>query len=775
MTYLVFWLLAGLVAGISAEQYSPDAALWIAASSAVSALGLFIFARQQLRLLMSAVVMAWLGISCVQKTVERPAFSVEERVPLECASLEGVVEDLPAVSLNGRRSRVRFVLASERLLSLEDDCIEFSTAHIRKVEGRIQVFLVNPPDVPDPGDRIRIFGRLQKPRAPRNPGEMDYGHYLAGQGIFAIFSGLGPASMRVIEPGSSKSLNAAIQRTRKNLAGRIDQAFDVSQDTPQTMPYAELLKALLLGLRSQFPEDLWRQMMRTGTAHLVSISGLHMNVFSAAVYSLGLLLLKSPRRAAWTALIFSGVYMVLAGSGLPVQRAALMGAAAYAGFIFERESRALHLLAWAALVLLLREPLALESVSFQLSFLSVFLLLILRYLPPLPALLEHLRAAAFLLAGTLPAAASHFHMVSWTALPANLWAIPFFNLALLTGMGTLASGGIPFLGWLFAALSTLCLKAGIAGIRFMAGWPWGWSLLAQPEIWKILHYYAWGTSWFCLSCFFPQQFHRVRAAVLAGWLGAGVLFWLPGSSAPWSVTFLAGAQQPLAHLQAGTNHWLINPGRSFPSNETGRIVLPYLRSRGLMRIDGLILTSYPGRLADVLVRLQEEIKIKNIWGPLPLRPPVNFLPGLQNKWKRLSLQQGVDTKRVSVRAFFSRTAWKLITIHIKDGPHFFMVNGVDRETQQALESRLKPHSIVILYGPAASRHPAAEAWRVRLSGLCRPPVLIFSGQTPATLPGSSGSPQNPKAFFLGQAGKILPNSAGEIWLQFYAGQQVKLL
>lgn len=726
----VYLLLAGLFTGITA--FRVKAAFGLCFCMALSLLFLFLLVQltKWRGHLFFFAVMVWAGFAVSVKAQLRSDQPVDAWAPRECASLEGIVKDLPSAKQNGKRSKIGFILDSERFLYPWTDCENTSAGlpladslRIQKVSGAVQVYLVNPSTIPEPGDRVRIFGAFQRPRNPLNPGEMDYAAYLAARHIYATFSGIGPASLRILEPDALLGWDARVQRIRGILAQRLDRTFG-NDDL-----HAELLKALLLGLRSQFPQELWQMMMRTGTSHIISISGLHMSVLSAFVYILLLLLFHSQKKAAVGAAAALILYMFLAGGSIPVQRAALMGAAAYAGLMAEREIQPMRLLAWACLIQILQDPLSIESISFQLSFFSVFILLLLRYLPPVHWIIEPFRATALVLAGTLPLAAWHFHMISWTALIANLWAIPFFNFALVTGAGVLVLADVPGAGWLAAKVSALCLDAGFSGLRVLAQWRYGWAYVSQPSIFKIAHYYAWALSWFMVTAFCAKKNRSfLQVLFFAGWCASGSLLWIVGEGPAWSVTVLSGTRLPMVHIQSGRTHWLINAGQSSGGIETERRLLPYLKWRGIHQVEGLLLTDYPKDVDFALLRLQDEVILKKVYGPAPKggRTPAFFLNKKQILWQRASHIPLVTSGSLRIQTLSRSGKIKLVQIMAENDAVLFLVTQFDTENIAAIERSRDRLAVIVLYGEAAGNQPGIRRHRDRLQKRMHHAVWVFA-------------------------------------------------
>jgi competence protein ComEC len=211
---------------------------------------------------------------------------------------------------------------------------------------------------------------LRRPRNFLNPGSFDYEAYLRRQGI--AFTGLVRADeiTRLSGQGGSRWASAVFT-LRSRLLGYLDQRFPSGQD--QTDQGA-ILKAILLGDDNDLDLDTESDFQASGTYHVLVVSGLHVTALAAGLFWL-LSLLRVPSIAS-TLLVAGAVvgYTAVAGSGIPVVRAALMVLLYLVARLVYRERALLNSIAAAALLLLVFNPSDLRDPSFQLTFLAVFVL-----------------------------------------------------------------------------------------------------------------------------------------------------------------------------------------------------------------------------------------------------------------------------------------------------------------------------------------------------------------------------------------------------------------
>jgi competence protein ComEC len=208
------------------------------------------------------------------------------------------------------------------------------------------------------GDVLKITGKLE---APPQFEDFDYKSYLARQGIYSVIY---YPKVELLGRGEGIKPLQWIYSLRERLSTSLARAL------PE--PQGSLAQGILLGMKSNIPDSLYQAFSRTGTAHLLAISGLHIAIVIAMLLSFGILIFGRQRSIyIWLALGAIWFYAMLAGMHTPVIRAAIMGSlfliAAYLG----RQRSAIIALAFAAAVMVGIQPQILWTVSFQLSFLAM--------------------------------------------------------------------------------------------------------------------------------------------------------------------------------------------------------------------------------------------------------------------------------------------------------------------------------------------------------------------------------------------------------------------
>ena len=396
-----------------------------------------------------------------------------------------------AYDVSGRVVALEPLQAGDRVLL---DGVTLQGVPLPGTPEYVRINLRRSPAGLEPGDRLEVRARLQRPLGPTVPGGFDYGRQAWFEQLGAIGYSLGPARRT---PASGADRDLAIAELRARVAARIaDQ---------HPGPAGGMAAALVAGVRAGIDQQTWRAMQVSGLAHILSVSGLHMvmvagSMFAACRWLLALippLVLRYPVKKLAAALSLGAVtfYLLLSGTSVPAQRSYLMTAVALVAIMVDRNPFSLRLLAWAAIVVLLFRPEAVFGASFQLSFAAVLALMVvmeawqkLRRHPEIEpglarAVLRYLAGISVttLVAGaaTTPFAAFHFQTIPTYGVLANLIAVPITTFLVMPA-GMLGLVLMP-LGWEWPFFHAMGLGCGavLAVARFIAGLPGASILVPQ--------------------------------------------------------------------------------------------------------------------------------------------------------------------------------------------------------------------------------------------------------------------------------------------------------
>jgi competence protein ComEC len=531
--------------------------------------------------------------------------------------IEGRVASLPADT----GAALRFLFRVESARRGETD-IGFT--------GLIRLAWYRDPPALSVGERWRLVVRLKPPHGLANPGGFDDERWLFDQGVTATGSVRAGDDQSRLDPGPGWYW---LDRLREQLRDHIARQLAGS-------PAMGLVQALSLGDRSSIPADQWEVLTRTGTNHLVAISGLHVGLVAGFAFLVArrlwswsphlALSLAAPRAAALAALAAALGYSALAGFSISTQRALIMLGVLLGALYWGRSLRPFAALTLALGLVLALDPQAVLSYGFWLSFGAVAALLYALGSRPLAwggarstgregdsrALWSRAGSLAWarwmapqwaVALGLLPALLLLFGRASLIAPAVNLAAVPLFTLLLPALLSALLLSLVPGLGlplvWV-AQIVTWCLE----GLDALADLPWAAVTVAARPAWVWVAACA-GV----LLLLAPRGLPGRRLGVVA-LLPLAVV--RPGAPAPGHAWFtLLDVGQGLAAVVRTHGHTLVyDTGPGFSSGfETGStVILPFLQQAGVGHVDTLILSHADVDHAGGLAGLRGRIPIGRI-------------------------------------------------------------------------------------------------------------------------------------------------------------------
>jgi competence protein ComEC len=326
------------------------------------------------------------------------------------------------------------------------------------------------------GDELLIPAKYSLVDPPFVPAQFNYKKYLAGQNIF-YQQFLYSKQFVMMRSGSGNPVIAASLRLRQRLVSRLKQNM---RDTDAIA----VASTLILGYKADLSNEVLQAYSKTGTVHVLSVSGAHV----AIVYILLTLMLgfldKFPHGRVTKAIIIILLiwfYAMLSGFSPAVCRAAVMISMVITGKTFNRHINTLNILAISAFGLLLYDPFFITDAGFQLSYLAVAGLIVFqplvykwftiknKFADKLWALCSVSIAAQVI---TFPLSAFYFHQFPVYFLVSNLFIIVPSAIIMYTGIAYLLLPQIPFLSASLAFLLEKTILLMNKGLAFIESAPW---------------------------------------------------------------------------------------------------------------------------------------------------------------------------------------------------------------------------------------------------------------------------------------------------------------
>lgn len=497
-----------------------------------------------------------------------------QRLPAELEGLEltvaGVVADLPKADTN----RCRFDFKLEDGPPGVPELVRLSWYHSEQCVKA--------------GQHWRFKVKLKRVHSVYNPGGLDYERVLFAEGIGATGYIRDSAAAVLLSQAGWWSLDAL----RQTIADRLASQW------PAQPQITAMLKALTIGDGSGISAADWEVFRKTGTIHLMVISGSHIGLIAGLIYFSALKLWawsgrlqpSPPKFAAVTALLGALGYALLAGFSIPVQRAFIMLSVAFLAIISQRNTRPMQVLAMALMAVLLAEPLAVLAPGFWLSFIAVFIIIYLTAgrmawnKPWLAALkLNCLTSLAM-----TPLLLTITPQISLIAPLVNMVAVPLVSLLIvpLSLLTIISLYILPFLAEWLCFIDQCLIKVMMQLLTSLAHWPYATVVMAQPPLGYLVLALL-GAALLLAPPALPGR--------RLGWvLTIPALCFVPDKPHYGAVHFtLLDVGQGLASVVRTANHTLVyDTGAKFSSaGDSGKtVILPFLWQQGIGSIDTLVVS-----------------------------------------------------------------------------------------------------------------------------------------------------------------------------------------
>jgi len=695
-----------------------------------------------------------------QDHLARYATEVLQPVCLEAVALDRL-KSIPAPTSDslrampvGPRSEIRV-----RVTRLRDGRTwrEVSGTCKLRVRGQLQNVMS--------GDELQVFALLGRLTPALNPGEYDWSLAARGAGRHCELYCKSPACVSVTKVASGwnvgRWLHQIGQRCQRRLATYVRPA------------QSELAQAIFLGARERLLQSEREAFFRTGTIHLLVVSGLHVGLLAVAIWAIvGSGFLPRQTGLVLTALLVLG-YALVVGSRPPVVRATVLVALTLSSYVVGRRVSPTNLLAAAALVVLAINPAELFRAGTQLSFLCVAVLIaysnVLQRktrLDPLTRLIRetepwhhkflrwtmtnfaHTASASMVIwLVAAPLVTYHFQITAPISILITPLLWPLVAIALISGLTLCIIGWLlPPLAWLLGEICSCCLWGTESIVTTARQLDFGSFYLPGPPGWWVLVFYA------GLLVAALLLWPRVRAIPLCSiatlWVVVGL------ATVGWKTpdtklrcTFLAVGHGTCVVLELPGGETLLYDAGSLGSpDRVSRIIASFLWSRGITHLDAVVISHADVDHYNALPGLLERFEIDRVYvSPLMFNPRIvsdqldapNFLKQtlvdakipLHEIWINDRLATTSDDVTIKIlhppkRGVAGQDNANSLLLAIHYAGHSILLPGdlespgmeaVTAKESQSFDILLAPH-----HGSRHSDPPAFAAW-------CTPTWVVVSG------------------------------------------------
>jgi competence protein ComEC len=572
------------------------------------------------------------------------------------------------------------------------------------------------------GDFIRFHTRLRIPRNFQNPGGFDYEKYLRFRGILVRGFIRDATGFVVLRRDGGHPLRMRLEHFRDLIRNAI------LERSPGTE--GAIIQAMILGDQKAIPKEVMEKFNRTGTSHIIAISGFNIGMVAVFALFLARLCLKTEylllkwnvaRLSMFFAIFVVILYTFIAGAGISVVRASIMVTVFLCAILLNREGDLYNTLSLAAFMILILTPYSLFDISFQLSFAAVAALIF--FMPKWLALLPSPppRVAAgptrqwalqqghkalrgiiiFFLAslsatlGTLPLILLYFNRLSLITLAANLICVPILGvlaipvcLAIILAVPfstTLADGVI--------RLSELLVQISLFFIDRLAALPWASVYISTPTLLEIGAFYLlfiWCgllLKWFAArrdskTALKLPLLMKAVPIILALFFGVnGIHLYIQGiQKGRLSLTAVdVGQGSSILIRFPGGKKMLVDGGGFFDDTfDLGKFVLaPYLWHERISGIDTVVLTHpHPDHMQGLLFIL-ENFHVREVWTNGETSDTELYL----------SFRRIITEKRIMLRTLSERTPAMDVS---GVGIHFLNPDGNAIQNEMSDSSTIRP-------------------------------------------------------------------------------------
>lgn len=569
------------------------------------------------------------------------------------------------------------------------------------------------------GEQWRLTVKLKRPRGFVNPGGFDYQISLLRRGVGAT---------GYIRQGENILLQKQPRFSMDVLRYELQQWLIEKSHSQQK----GILVALLVGDTSLVDKEHWGEMIKTGTNHLIAISGLHLGFFAIVGFYLGNLIGRFVQ-LTWhkypsmlSGYVFSVAltlfYSLVAGFNIPTIRTLIMLAVVQLALLFRRSFRARDTLLIALVLVLIYDPWAAYDIGFWLSFSAVTVLIFcfagrissVRHLGLTFAgkrnLFIFIKSQWIMFIGLLIPLAIFVHTSSLLAPPANFIAIPaitFFVVPCLI-LSALCHFTFPNLEGIF-------LHAAEWGISVVHEWLNYLLVAGDGKFNPLINFNSWSIGFAVLSVFLILL-PRGLGNKFVGFSGLVIALLLPLKQLPdlQMLVFDVG-QGTAVFIRTPKHQMLYDTGPVYTENfDAGSgIIVPYLQGLGVKSLDALVVShndlDHSGGLAGVLAVTD----VEHLW----LGEPDKFQSEKSNlqpqncheqepwQWDQVSFRFVVWSVQANAKA---NNHSCVLMVEYK-GHKILLTGDIEKEVERSLLDQENLSPVEILFAPHHGSHSSSTA------------------------------------------------------------------
>ena len=469
-------------------------------------------------------------------------------------------------------------------------------------------------------NKLRFEGRLATPFKAGNPSQFDYGNYLRNYNTYAVFYAK-----------SFKVLPAKLSYKERLLQKVNDYREYVITTHSKYLksPNLEILGGIVFGDDAVSPpKEIKQSFINSGLLHILAASGMNVAFIYSFFFAIMSLFRVNFKLKVSFGILTVLIYSLMTGLGPSVIRATCMLVFVLIGKLIDRDAHSISLLSFVALLMLLYNPMFINDVGFQLSFIVTFGILIMA-----PAFSGFKNKILDFISGTvaipiiaqlwvIPIQIFYFNNISLYSVFANIMSVPIlmvlsfggFVSSLLAVINPIADVVCKCFDFVLNPLLSLLVNIS----DFWGKLPHSALQTTHPAIFQILVYYV---ILLLLSTLFYKELRDKYLKNILISLGVSVcllcITLIPIKNSNLEILAFDVGNADCFLIKTPSNRYIMidtaKSGYAGGKSQAEIIVLKYLKDRGIKRIDSIILTHFDNDHCGGAVDLMENINVKNLY------------------------------------------------------------------------------------------------------------------------------------------------------------------
>ena len=469
-------------------------------------------------------------------------------------------------------------------------------------------------------DSLILEGRLSAPFKAGNPSQFDYGNYLRNHNAYSVFYA---KSFEKLDRKLSVKEN--VMQKINNYRENVISIHSVYLKSPNL----EILGGIVFGDDAVSPpQNIKQSFINSGLLHILAASGMNVAFIYSFFFAIMSLLRMDFKLKVSLGIVTVVIYSLMTGLGASVIRAACMLVFVLLGKLIDRDSHSISLLSFVALLMLIYNPMYINDVGFQLSFIVTFGILVMA-----PAVARFKNKILDFIAGTvaipiiaqlwvIPIQIFYFNNISLYSVFANIMSVPILMVLSFGGfVSSLLCAIKPLAGFIcqvfdFVLNPLLTLLVNISD--FWGHLPHSAIQTTHPSVFQILIYYG---IILCVSALmykeFREKYLKKLLVMLFVLLGVWALTLVPYRNSNLEITAFDVGNADCFLVKTPNNKYLMidtaKSGYKGGKSQAEMIMMKYFKDTGIKNLDSIILTHFDDDHSGGAVDLMKGVTVEKLY------------------------------------------------------------------------------------------------------------------------------------------------------------------